>query len=211
MDSHFDFSDLDAEIPGLNDTVPDLVGMNTMASMLPLVAGPTSGPPLVEADLTPRVLAKLIDVGIGAALSWLVALPFYGWFTGLLVGGVVGSAYVLASDALNGPKTRSLGKQWLDLRIEQRSGKDVDLVASVRRNWMFAGLYAAQAFVIVAPALSVLLLLVTAGGLAFEFRTLFYDYEGQRWGDVWAGTRVLQRARPATTRQACETGTSPTS
>ncbi len=200
MHSHFDFSDLDTEIPGLNDTVPDLVGLNTMESMLPLVAGPKLESPAVEADLTPRILAKLIDVGLGYGLSWVVALPFYGWFVGLLVGGVVGSAYVLFSDALNGPRRRSFGKKWLDLRIERRGGADVDVHTSARRNWMFAGLYVAQAFVIVAPTLSMLLLVATLGGLALEFRTLFYDYEGQRWGDRWAGTEVLQPNRATATR-----------
>ena len=200
MDPDFDFSDLNTEFPGLNDTVPDLVGLDTTDSLLASMTGPKLEVSQVEADLTARVLAKLIDVGLAFAISWIVSLPFYGWFMGLLIGGIAGSAYLLLSDSMNGPRRRSFGKKWINLRIEQCDGTPVDTLSSIRRNWMFTGLFVAQAFAIVAPTLGALLLAATLGGLAFEFMTLYYDYEGQRWGDRLAQTAVLQSATAAARR-----------
>lgn len=204
METRFDSSDLDTQMAELDDALGDsLNALNGQFADLVDFRGaepalglqnrkPKAEVPVAEADLAPRVLAKLIDVAIGGALSWIVALPFYGWFVGLLIGGMVGAAYVLLSDAMNGPRRRSFGKKWLDLRVERYDGQPITAQTSVRRNGVFAGLFLAQAFSIVAPTLAALLLLATIGGIGYEFHTLFYDYEGRRWGDVWAGTDVLQ-------------------
>lgn len=205
METRFEFSDLEDQISGLDglgDSLnemrgqfADLVDLDVAEPSLGLQSPkPKAEVPLKEADLAPRVLAKLIDVAIGGVISWLVAFPFSGWFVGLVVGGFAGAAYVLFSDAMNGPRRRSFGKKWLDLRVERYSSEAMDIHTSARRNWMFAGLFLAQAFVIVAPTLAAFLLLATLGGIGYEFHTLFYDYEGRRWGDVWAGTDVLQPA-----------------
>ena len=82
-----------------------------------------------KADLGNRAVAAVIDAVIGIGLGWLPA-----------VGGLLAGAYWLLRDGLEFEfmKYRSVGKHLMKLRLVKPDGSPVDIVTSVKRNWMFA-------------------------------------------------------------------------
>ena len=141
-----------------------------------------------KADTTKRIVAFVIDVVI-ASILWQVPL----------VGKVLGLGYILFRDGLDFEfmKGRSMGKKLMGLKPVRSKERPMDLSASVRRNWVFliggvAGLLSGV------PLIGWLIVLVSVclGALVslYEIYLVLTEPEGRRWGDVFAGTRVVQSA-----------------
>jgi uncharacterized RDD family membrane protein YckC len=136
----------------------------------------------------PRFLALLIDA-VAAALVGLVPV----------VGGLAGAAYLLFRDGfdLDFMPRRSFGKKVMKLAVVRDDGQPMDLVTSARRNWPLAFGSLAQ-FLIFVPVIGwILIPVVIVVGLVFlaigVYRVLTRD-DGRRYGDSFAGTRVVTAA-----------------
>lgn len=209
MDPRLDFSDL-VEFSDVPDTISasrfgtEPLAPDAFAPDEDERAAPSPAP--TRPDLTTRCLAKLIDVAVAAALYGLASAFFSNWFTAFLLGGIVASLYLLVSDGLDVDfmRRRSLGKRVMGLTVERIDGERMDLPTSVRRNWMFAVGFFAQAFTFVAPAVGGLLMLAALGLIGYEVYWVVTNPEGVRWGDDLAGTDVLQTVpvAPAAARPA---------
>jgi uncharacterized RDD family membrane protein YckC len=144
------------------------------------------GGALAKADLTKRFLAALID-GVLAGIVSLVPL----------VGGLVAAAYLLLRDGfdLEFMDRRSLGKKVMKLRPVLLDGQPMDLVASAKRNWMFA-LGGITALLVYIPILGWLLMIpVALVALALgivEIVLVVTDARGRRVGDKIAGSQVVE-------------------
>lgn len=137
-----------------------------------------------KADPLKRLLAALIDV----ALTFIVAfVP--------IIGGLVAAAYWLVRDGLDLEfmDHRSLGKKLMKLRPVTADGEPLDIMTSVKRNWMFAlgGVVQLLFFVPILGWIVGLLLGLAAFALGIlELVLVFADPNGRRLGDRIAGTRV---------------------
>ena len=163
--------------------------------VMPAAEAPKRAPrKAVPARFALRVLAKLIDATTAIVLYCLCTLMIESWFTGFLVGGVVASVYLLVSDALDvhGASRRSFGKRFVGIHLNRLDDEPVDVLTSVRRNWMFAGLFFVQAFSFQIPLLSLVLLAVAAGAVGYELYWMNASAYGCRWGDELANTEVME-------------------
>jgi len=141
---------------------------------------------VTKADLGKRVVAGLIDA-VAAALVGL--LPLVGW--------VIAPAYWLLRDGLDVEflDRRSLGKKLTKLRPVRDDGLPMDIETSVKRNWVFVigGMVPILAAI---PILGWLLLpLAIIAGIAIGAVEIFLavvDPEGRRFGDKFAGTKVIE-------------------
>jgi hypothetical protein len=151
----------------------------------------------VHARFALRVLAKLIDATTAIVLYCLCTMLIESWFVGFLLGGVVASAYLLVSDALDphGASRRSFGKRLVGIHLNRLDDEPVDVMTSVRRNWMFAGLFFVQAFSFQIPLLSFVLLAIAAGAVGYELYWMGASAYGCRWGDELANTEVMELAK----------------
>ena len=139
-----------------------------------------------KADLVKRGLAIAIDVVIAVLLS---RIP--------VIGGLAGIGYMLFRDgiSLESLNRQSLGKKIMGLKTMRLDGLPVDFPVSIRRNWMFA-LVTLAGIVFWMPVLK--FVAVLAAGFfslligAFEIYLVFTDKEGRRWGDTFAGTKVVE-------------------
>lgn len=179
---------------------PDLAGLPAVPSTetaTPAKTPKATPPRTVSARFAIRVLAKLIDTSTAIVLYCLCTLLIEDWFTSFLVGGVVASLYLLVSDTLDvhGASRRSFGKRVVGIHLNRLDDEPVDFVTSVRRNWMFAGLFFVQAFSFQIPILSFLLLAVAVGAVGYELYWMGASAVGCRWGDELANTEVLELAR----------------
>jgi uncharacterized RDD family membrane protein YckC len=201
MDPRLDFSDLIA----LSD-VPETIPANAFDS-LPLTlddlardGNPAPDAPAAPAiagvvpELSTRILAKLIDGAVAAVLYGLVSAFFASWFTAFFLGGLAASAYLLLSDGLevDAMHLRSFGKRVMGLTVERIGGERMDVLTSIRRNWMFTVGFFAQAFTFMASPVSYLLTLVALGLVGYELYWLVTNPSGVRWGDDLARTDVLK-------------------
>ena len=139
-----------------------------------------------KANLTKRAFAIVIDLVFAMLLS---RIPYIGWFAGV--------GYMLFRDGFDFEflNRQSLGKKLMGLKTLRLDGLAVDFAVSVRRNWMFA-LVTLAGIVFWMPVLRFFAVL-TAGFLslligAFEIYLVFNDTEGRRWGDTFAGTKVVE-------------------
>jgi len=121
-----------------------------------------------------------------------------------LVGALVGFVYVVGRDVFAGG--RSFGKQAMGLRVITSSGAPCGLVDSAKRNAIFAigsGISLVGAVFMLIPclgeAMSCLLILprILAGllgvaALIVEIVKIVTDPAGIRFGDQFAGTRVVR-------------------
>ena len=133
-----------------------------------------------KADLGKRFVAILID-GILAGLIGLIPV----------VGGLVGAAYMLLRDGFDFDfmKKRSLGKKLMKLRPVLVDGGEVDLAVSVKRNVIFA----VPLVLMIIPVLGwVLAPIVSLAVGIIEVVLVLSDEEGRRWGDKFAGTKVIE-------------------
>ena len=90
---------------------------------------------------------------------------------------------------------RSLGKAVMKLHVESTVGAPLDLLTSVKRNWVFAVGWVGAIF---APFPFLNILLVPLFGFAalvigvIELFLVISDAEGRRFGDKLAGTIVAE-------------------
>jgi uncharacterized RDD family membrane protein YckC len=133
-----------------------------------------------KADIGKRIVAAIIDGVLVGVVSWIPIL-----------GGLIGAAYFLLRDGFEFDfmDHRSLGKKLMKLRPVLLDGGKVDLVVSIKRNWILA-----------IP--SVLMIIPVFGWIAapfiglaigiIEFVLVITDPEGRRMGDKIAGTKVIE-------------------
>jgi hypothetical protein len=169
-----------------------------------------------------RILAALIDVGIAVVMGLVVGGVSVVLGVGLgaathssgtaawagrvisFVGALVMLAYMLGRDLLAGD--RSLGKKLMEIRVVTSGGSAIGLVDSVKRNAIFAigsVLSALSATLRLVPCLGdavacLLMPLTVLGGLVgfvaaiVELVKIIQDPDGVRFGDQWAGTKVIR-------------------
>lgn len=122
--------------------------------------------PYPKADITRRALATTVDV-----MLVVVALFYYNRFQALRYL-VLATAYVFLKDAIGG---RSVGKFLFGLTVvELKTGRPCGYGACIRRNALF-----------VLPGANVV-------AAFLEARTLVRDPLGQRLGDRFALTQVIE-------------------
>ncbi|MBZ4665331.1 RDD family protein [Mahella sp.] len=128
-----------------------------------------------KADNVRRAFAFIIDI----ALTYLMgSIPF--------IGGVIGFFYMLLRDGLL--DGQSIGKKLLDIRVVTDHGA-VTYGDSIKRNIIFA-----------IPSLFMTILVIgwiisgVIGAIIYivEIVKAMNDPEGKRYGDVWAGTKVVE-------------------
>lgn len=140
---------------------------------------------VAKADLGKRFVAALID-GILAGIVGV--LPF---------GGFIGAAYMLVRDGLEFDfmKHRSIGKQVMKLHLVTATGAPMDIMTSVKRNWMFAFGALTSALVYIPILGWALIPLVGLAALVLgviEIVLVLTDAQGRRFGDKMAATTVVE-------------------
>lgn len=139
-----------------------------------------------KVDLAKRFIAALVDGVLAAVVG---AVP--------VVGSIAGTAYILVRDGLDIEfmKGRSIGKKLMRLRPVRLDGQPMDLATSIRRNWVFA-IGALSGLVAWVPFLGFLAVLILGliGFLVglYEIYMVATDAEGRRYGDRFAGTKVIE-------------------
>ena len=150
----------------------------------PQVSG-TSGVSAARPDFAKRAIAVIID----ALLAFVVGLV-------PVIGGLAATAYWLVRDGLDVEfmDHRSFGKKVMKLRPVTLDGSPVDIMTSVKRNWMFAlgGLTQLFAFTIIGLVIAIPLGLVAFVIGIIEVVLVLSDVEGRPLGDKLAGTRVIE-------------------
>lgn len=169
-----------------------------------------------------RILAALIDIGVAVVIGivvWGVSIVLglgaaaasrhsgVASMLGRVIhfgGALVILAFVLGRDLVGGD--RSLGKKLMEIRVVTSGGAAIGLIDSVKRNAIFAigsVLSALSATLQLVPCLGdavacLLMPLTVLGGLLsfvaaiVELVKIFQDPEGIRFGDQWAGTKVIR-------------------
>ena len=163
---------------------PGLDPENTAAGSAE-ASGPYSWPP-GKADLPKRFVAVIIDAVIAVLIGMIP------W-----IGGLVATAYWVLRDGMEFEfmDHRSVGKKVMKLRPITADGGQLDMMMSVKRNWMF-GLAGVTQLLIFIPILG-WLMMIPVGLLAFlfglfELVKVLTDEEGRRLGDQWAQTKVVE-------------------
>ena len=136
--------------------------------------------PEKKADVGKRIVAYIIDAVIAAVIGLIPIL-------GLLIG----AAYWALRDGLkiDFMDQRSIGKKVMKLRPVTLEGNKLELMDSVKRNWMFAAIPLS----VLIPLLGWFILLPIFAIFALvEFILLLTDAEGRRFGDKMAKTRVVE-------------------
>ena len=136
-------------------------------------------------DIGKRAVAALIDAVIAFGIG---LVPF--------IGGIVGTAYWLVRDGLDIDfmDRRSIGKKVMKLRPVTLDGQPMDIMVSVKRNWMFAlvGIGQFLMFTIVGIVLAIPLFVIAFVIGIIEVVLVITDAEGRRLGDKIAATRVIE-------------------
>jgi uncharacterized RDD family membrane protein YckC len=141
-----------------------------------------------KADLGKRIVAGLIDGG----LAFVVGLiP--------VIGGLIAAGYWLVRDGLDIEfmDHRSIGKKIMKLRPVTLDGAPVDIMTSVKRNWMFAigGLASVLTYIpIIGWLLLIPVVLVALVIGIVELVLVLTDAKGRRFGDKLAATQVVETA-----------------
>lgn len=150
-------------------------------------APPSPTAAATKADLGKRAVAVIVDSVIAGLMS--VVIPG--------VGGLIATIYMVCRDGLEFDfmDHRSIGKHVMKLHIESTDGAPLDLMTSVRRNWLFAFAPLATALAFI-PILGWILLLpvgllAMALGLT-EIVLVLSHPDGRRLGDRIASTRVRE-------------------
>jgi uncharacterized RDD family membrane protein YckC len=124
--------------------------------------------PHPKADATRRLNAAFLDASLVA--TFVVS----AWTTGAWPYAALGAAYVLFRDAIAG---QSIGKLVLGLVvIELESGRPASMAGSAKRN-----------LVLLLPGANLV-------AIVLEARTILTDPQGQRLGDRFAQTQVIEAA-----------------
>ena len=165
-------------------------------------------PPLLDRpDLKPRWAAALIDGFASAIVIFIFStigmlMNYLMLNLCMILGGVIASGYMLARDGLY--KSASPGKMAVGLRVVDEEGHFIGIGTSAKRNLIPAlpfiavvvyGLLNIIYGVIgsLATILSAIIGIVAILAGAFEIYNLLKDREtSRRWGDVQAGTKVIE-------------------
>ena len=139
-----------------------------------------------KADLGKRFVAAIIDAVAGIVVGFVP-----------IIGGFIAAAYWLLRDGLEFEfmDHRSIGKKLMKLRPVTLDGSPLDMLASAKRNWMFAlgGLISILLFI---PILGwILIIPVALASMALgivELVLVITDKEGRRLGDKIANTKVIE-------------------
>jgi uncharacterized RDD family membrane protein YckC len=139
-----------------------------------------------KADLGKRFVAGLIDAAIAIVIGFIP-----------IIGGIISAAYWLLRDGFEFEfmNRRSLGKKVMKLRPVTLDGTPVDMVVSIKRNWMFAiwGITQLLIFIPVVGWALIPVVFVIAGILSvIEIILVLTDPEGRRMGDKIANTKVIE-------------------
>jgi len=148
-------------------------------------AGSTQAAPPVKADLGKRFIAAIIDAVIAVVVGFIP-----------IIGGLVATAYWLVRDGLDIDfmDKRSIGKKLVKLRPVTLDGSPVDVMTSIKRNWMFAlgGIAQLFAFTIIGLLLAIPLAMVVFLISIVEVVLVIVDADGRRLGDKIADTMVIE-------------------
>ena len=138
-----------------------------------------------KADIGKRFIAAIIDAVIAVFVGFI---PF--------VGGLIATAYWLVRDGLDVEfmDHRSLGKKIMKLRPVTLDGAPVDIMTSMKRNWMFAlgGVAQLFAYTIIGLVIAIPLALLVFVIAIVEIVLVLADSEGRRLGDKIANTKVIE-------------------
>ena len=147
-------------------------------------AGAEAAPP-VKADIGKRFIAAIIDAVIAMVVGFI---PF--------IGGIIATAYWLLRDGMDIDfmDHRSIGKKLVKLRPVTLDGSPVDIMTSVKRNWMFAlgGVAQFLAYTIIGLLLAIPLAFLVFLIAIVEVILVLTDAEGRRLGDKIADTIVIE-------------------
>ena len=156
------------------DTTPAPTSPDTIESTQP----PT-------ADIGKRAIAAIID----AVIAMVVGLV-------PIARGIAATAYWLARDGmdLDFMDHRSVGKKIVKTRPVRIDGQPLDIMTSVKRNWMFAlgGVAQFFAMTIIGLVVAIPLFLITAVIGIVEVVLVVVDQDRRRIGDKIAATRVVE-------------------
>ncbi len=145
----------------------------------------TDGGPPARVDIGKRAIALIIDAVIAVVVGFIP-----------IAGGIAATAYWLLRDGmdLEFMDHRSIGKKVMKLRPVSLDGQPLDMVASVKRNWMFGlgGLSELFAMTFIGLVIAIPLGLIALVIGIIEIVLVFTDAEGRRMGDKMAGTRVIE-------------------
>lgn len=154
----------------------------TQGQESPSAAEAASAP---KADIGKRFIAAIIDAVIAVFVGFI---PF--------VGGLIATAYWLVRDGLDVEfmDHRSLGKKIMKLRPVTLDGTPVDIMTSMKRNWMFAlgGVAQLFAYTIIGLVIAIPLALLVFVIAVIEIVLVLSDSEGRRLGDKIANTKVIE-------------------
>jgi uncharacterized RDD family membrane protein YckC len=162
----------------------------------PGTSAPPPAPPMTEATSAPASVGKA-DVGkrvVAALIDFAIAFVM-GFVPG--VGQLLGSAYLVLRDGLEVDfmHHRSVGKQVMNLHVHSVGGEPLELMTSVKRNWIFA-LGPLVPLLILIPILGwIMIPFVGFAALALGITELVLaltDADGRRLGDKWANTMVVE-------------------
>jgi len=141
---------------------------------------------LAKADVGKRIVAALIDFAIAFVMGLVPG-----------VGQLLGAGYLILRDGLelDFMSHRSLGKQVMKLHLASVEGQPLELMTSVKRNWIF-GIGPLVPLLFVIPILGWVLIpfaLFAAIALGItELVLALTDADGRRLGDKWAATMVVE-------------------
>lgn len=138
-----------------------------------------------KADLGKRFIAAIIDAVIAVVIGFIP-----------IIGGLIATAYWLVRDGLDVDfmDHRSLGKKVMKLRPVTLDGAPVDIMTSMKRNWMFAlgGVAQLLAFTIIGLLIAIPLAMAVFVIGIVEVVLVLTDSEGRRLGDKFAKTKVIE-------------------
>jgi len=137
-----------------------------------------------KADIGKRFIAAIIDAVLAVAVGFIP-----------IVGGLIATAYWLVRDGLDVEfmDHRSLGKKVMKLRPVTLDGEPVDIMTSMKRNWMFAlgGVAQLLAYTIVGLLIAIPLAMLAFAIGIIEVILVLSDADGRRLGDKIANTKVI--------------------
>ena len=125
-------------------------------------------------------------------------MPVIAMVVGLvpIAGGIAATAYWLVRDGmdLDFMDHRSIGKKLVKIRPVTVDGRPVDIMTSVRRNWMFAlgGVAQFFAMTIVGLVVAIPIFLIAFVIGIVEVVLVVVDQDRRRIGDKMAATRVVE-------------------
>ena len=164
-------------------------------------------PPLLDRpDLKPRWVGALIDFFAAAIVVFIFSVAgmffgFYGFNLAMIAGAVIASFFILGRDGF--VKSASPGKMAVGLRVADEDGHFIGISHSAKRNllpalpFLVVVLYGVlNLFYDFIGSLGVLLSalagLASIAACIYEIYRLLLDRkESRRWGDLYAGTKVI--------------------